>query len=194
VGEEKHLAQEEFEQAVKRDVEARVREGVKGRGYSGSGRHDFERDVPSHVAASAMSEVAEDLEAIFKLRREKTARALAEEFAELYEKRFAKAISVFEAGVGDVLAYLRYPGCHHARMRSANMSKRSFREVGRRTKVVRVFPNQTSASTLATEIMPRGSEEEWALKRYLTMDALEAGRKAELTTFETLTLKESGDP
>ena len=42
----------------------------------------------------------------------------------------------------------------------------------RRTKVVGVFPNETSAGTLATEIMLRSSEE-WPLKRYLTMDALE---------------------
>jgi putative transposase len=39
--------------------------------------------------------------------------------------------------------------------------------------VVGVFPNETSASTLATEIALRSSEE-WALRRYLTMDALEA--------------------
>jgi putative transposase len=48
--------------------------------------------------------------------------------------------------------------------------------VKRRTRVVGVFPNETSASTLATEIMLRSSEE-WALKRYLTMDALEAVEK-----------------
>jgi hypothetical protein len=38
--------------------------------------------------------------------------------------------------------------------------------------VVGVFPNETSASTLATEIALRGSEE-WALRRYLMMDALQ---------------------
>src|SRR4051794_22622694 len=42
--------------------------------------------------------------------REKTARALAEEFVELYGKRFPKAVSVFEAGIGDALTYLSYPG------------------------------------------------------------------------------------
>jgi putative transposase len=47
-----------------------------------------------------------------------------------------------------------------------------FRELKRRTKVIGVFPNETSASTLATEIALRSSEE-GALKRYLTMDALE---------------------
>lgn len=80
---------------------------------------------------------------------------------------------MFEAGIGDALTYLGYPGSHHARLRTTNMLERLFREVKRRTRVVGVFPNETSASTLATEIALRSSEE-WALKRYLTMDALEA--------------------
>lgn len=133
----------------------------------------FERNVLSHVPASSMAEVAQDLKAIFKVRREKTALALAEEFVELYAKRFPKAVSVFEVGIGDALSYLRYPGSHHARIRTTNMLERLFKEVKRRTRVVGVFPNETSAATLATEIALRSSEE-WALKRYLTMDALEA--------------------
>ena len=59
----------------------------------------FERNVLSHVPAKAMSEVAEDLKAIFKVRREKTAEALAEEVIESHGKSFPKAVSVFEAGV-----------------------------------------------------------------------------------------------
>lgn len=39
------------------------------------------------------------------------------------------------------------------------MLERLFKEVKRRTKVVGVFPNETSASTLATEIMLRSNEE-----------------------------------
>jgi transposase-like protein len=123
-----------------------------------------------------MAEVAQDLKAIFKVRREKTALALTEEFVELYEKHFPKAVSVFEAGIADALTYLSFPGSHHARIRTTNMVERMFKEVKRRTRVVGVFPNETSASTLATEIMLRSSEE-WALKRYLTMDALEAPEK-----------------
>ena len=133
----------------------------------------FERNVLAHVPASSTAEVAEDLKAIFKVRRQKTARALAEEFVELHGKRFPKAVSVFEAGIEDALSYLSFPGSHHARIRSTNMLERLFKEVKRRTKVVGVFPNERSASTLATEIALRSSEE-WTLKRYLTMDALEA--------------------
>jgi putative transposase len=136
----------------------------------------FARNVLAHVPTSAMGEVAEDLKAIFKVRRKKTAKALVEEFVEMYEKHYPKAVSVFEAGIGDALTYLRYPGSHHARIRTTNVLERLFREVKRRTRVVGVFPNETSAQSLATEIMLRSSEE-WALKRYLTMDALETVEK-----------------
>jgi putative transposase len=136
----------------------------------------FERNVLSHVAASSTAEVAQDLKAVFKVRREKTARTLAEEFVELYAKRFPRAVAVFEAGIDDALSYLSFPGSHHARLRTTNMLERLFEEVKRRTRVVGVFPNEVSASTLATEIALRNSEQ-WALKRYLTMDALEAIEK-----------------
>jgi putative transposase len=132
----------------------------------------FERNVLSSVPATEMREVAEDLKAIFKVRRQRTARSLAEEFVELYGGRFPKAVSVFEAGIEDALTYLNFPGIHHAKLRTTNMLERLFREIKRRTRVVGVFPNETSASTLATEIALRSSEE-WALRRYITMDALE---------------------
>jgi putative transposase len=136
----------------------------------------FERNVLSSVPAGAMSEVAEDLKAIFKVRRQRTAQALAKEFIELYGKRFPKAVSVFETGIGDALTYLNYPGSHHAKLRTTNMLERLFEEVKRRTRVVGVFPNETSATTLATEIALRSSEQ-WALRRYLTMDVLETAEK-----------------
>jgi len=55
---------------------------------------------------------------------------------------------------------------------TTNMLERLFKEVKRRTRVVGVFPSEVSASTLATAIALRSSEE-WALKRYLTMDTLD---------------------
>jgi putative transposase len=80
----------------------------------------FERNVLSHVPPNSMAEVAQDIKAIFKVRREETAEALAEEFVSLYEESYPKAVSVFEAGIEDALTYLRYPGSHHARIRTTN--------------------------------------------------------------------------
>ena len=81
----------------------------------------FERNVLAHVPSSSMAEVAEDLTAIFKVRRMKTARALAKEFVDLYGGRFPKAASVFEASIGDAPTYLSFPGSHHAKLRTTNM-------------------------------------------------------------------------
>jgi transposase-like protein len=156
-------------------IKAAVAGELPGAGWQRCVVH-FERNVLSHVPASEMSEVADDLKAVFKVRREKTARALAEEFVELYGKRFPKAVSVFEAGIGEGLTYLSFPGSHHAKLRTTNMLERLFKEVKRRTRVVGVFPNETSASTLATEIALRSSED-WVLRRYLTMEALETVQK-----------------
>ncbi len=94
----------------------------------------FERNVPSHVPPNSMAEVAEDLSAIFKVRSEKTARTLPEEFMEIYSKRLPKAVSVFEAGIEDALTYLSFPGSHHPRIRTTNMLEQLFKEVKRRTR------------------------------------------------------------
>jgi putative transposase len=67
-----------------------------------------------------------------------------------------------------------------AKIRTTNVLERLFKEVKRRTRVVgMVFPNETSTQTLAPEIVLRSSsEEEWALKRYLTtMEVLEGAEK-----------------
>jgi putative transposase len=93
---------------------------------------NFMRNVLAHVPASSMEGVAQVLKVIFKVRREKTARALTEEFVEMYGGRFPKAISVFKAGIEDALTYLGYPGSHHARIRTTNMLERLFEEVKRK--------------------------------------------------------------
>ena len=156
-------------------IKAAVRGELPGAEWQRCTVH-FERNVLAHVPTPSMAEVAQDMKAIFKVRRAKTARALAEEFVELYGKRFPKAVAVFEAAIEDALTYLSYPGSHHAKLRTTNMLERLFKEVKRRTRVVGVFPNETSASTLATEIALRSSEE-WAIRRYLTMEALESVEK-----------------
>src|SRR3712207_7023157 len=50
---------------------------------------------------------------------------------------FPKAVAVFEAGIGDALTHLSFPGSHHAKLRTTNMLERLFKEVKRRTRGVR---------------------------------------------------------
>lgn len=90
--------------------------------------------------------------------------------------KFSSMLTKSHDAASDALTYLSYPGSHHARLRTTNMLERLFREIKRRTRVVGVFPNETSAASLATEVALRSSEE-WALKCYLPMDALETVEK-----------------
>jgi hypothetical protein len=108
------------------------------------------------------------LKVIFKVRKQSTSRALCEGFTETYRRHFPKAIPLFGAGIEDALSYLKYPGSHYAKTRSASPLERLFRELKRRARVVGVFPNESSAQVLGTEIMLRSSEER-ALRRYLTI-------------------------
>lgn len=70
-------------------IKAAVSGELPGVGWQRCVAH-FERNVLAHLAASSMGEVAEDLKAIFKVRREKTALALSEGFVELYGKRVSR--------------------------------------------------------------------------------------------------------
>lgn len=120
-----------------------------------------------------MAEVAADLKGIFAVHRRESADALVEAFAARYQKRFGKAVTVLQAGIADGLTFLAFPSSHQRLLRTTNGLERLFGEVKRRTRVVGVFPNETSATNLCTAVLLRATEE-WALKRYLDMGALEA--------------------
>ena len=133
----------------------------------------FERNVLCHVPSSEMAEVAADLSGIFAVHREETARGLAEAFTARYGKRFGKAVGVLQNGLDNALTFLAFPSSHHRLLRTTNGLERLFGEVKRRTRVIGVFPSEKSAANLCTAVVLRATEE-WALKRYLDMEPLEA--------------------
>jgi transposase-like protein len=138
----------------------------------------FERNVLAHVPASDMAEVAADLKGIFAVHRRESADALVEAFCQRYQKRFGKAVSVLRAGVADALTFLAFPSGHQRLLRTTNGLERLFGEVKRRTRVVGVFPSDKSAANLCCAVLLRASEE-WALRRYLDMEPLQAMNRAD---------------
>jgi transposase-like protein len=73
---------------------------------------------------------------IIQVHRQESARRLAAEFVERYEKKFIKAVEVFRRGIEEALVYTRFPTSHHLLIRSTNELEKLFREVKRRTRVV----------------------------------------------------------
>jgi len=72
-----------------------------------------------------------------------------------------------EAGE-DALAVYALPAAHRKRMRSTNMLERWNQELKRRTRVVRIWPNDASCLRLVTALAMETSEE-WQERRYLDM-------------------------
>ena len=148
-------------------------------------RVHFERNVLCHVPAADMAEVANDLKGIFAVHRKESAEAvgnfvsaaLAKAFEERYTKRFVKAVGVLKSGLANALTFLSFPSGHHRLLRTTNGLERLFGEVKRRTRVVGIFPSETSATNLCTAVVLRVTEE-WALKRYLDMEPLNAMNEA----------------
>jgi putative transposase len=137
----------------------------------------FMRNVLAKVPRSETGTVAADLKSIFAVNRVEDARALAESFCCRWATRFGQAVAVLSAGLDSALTYLDFPSGHHRLIRSTNGLERLFEEVKRRTKVVRIFPNESSALALCTAVALRASED-WALRRYLDMEPYRAWKEA----------------
>jgi transposase-like protein len=136
----------------------------------------FMRNVLSKVPQGERAAVAADLKSIFAVNRIEDARAVAVSFCERWGKSLRGAVACLQSGLEAALSYLDFPSSHHRLIRTTNGLERLFEEVKRRTRVVRIFPNEGSACNLSTAVALRASED-WALRRYLDMEPYQAWRQ-----------------
>lgn len=82
----------------------------------------------------------------------------------------SEAIQVLQEGLLDATAVLALPEKYRKRLRTTNMVERLIQEVRRREKVIRIFPNKTSAWRLVDALLAE-KHEEWSTgRRYWMMD------------------------
>ncbi len=67
-------------------------------------------------------------------------------------KKFQNSLKTLDYGFGDAFAYLANDVIH-SRLRSTNCLRRLYKEVRRREKVVRIFPNEDSDIRLIAAIL-----------------------------------------
>ncbi len=72
----------------------------------------------------------------------------------------------------EMLAVYALPEHHRTRMRSTNMLERLNEEIKRRTRVIRIFPNEASCVRLISALAME-TNEEWTGRKYLEMNAVE---------------------
>lgn len=139
----------------------------------------FYRNVLVHVPKRSQAEVSEAMKAVFVQRDEESAKAKAAEVVSQFQRRFAKAMEIFEAGIDDVLSYLHYPQPHRTRVSSTNPLERLNLEIRRRTRVVGIFPHAGACVRLIGMLLVE-KHEDWLTddKAYLTFDDAPAEESA----------------
>jgi putative transposase len=85
----------------------------------------------------------------------------------------AKVAVLLEEAEQDLLAFYAFPADHWAKLRSTNPLERVNREIGRRTDVVGIFPNDRALLRLAASVVIEQNDEWLVGRRYLSNHSLE---------------------
>ncbi len=127
------------------------------------------RNLLSHSPAKARAEVAAAARLVLQASDLSEARRRLAEFSERFAKIASKAVGCLEAAFDDALAVMTLPEKHRRRLRSTNLQERLNKEIRRRERVIRIFPNDDSARRLIGALLAEQNES-WQERKYLDMD------------------------
>ncbi|MDP8967873.1 MAG: transposase [Actinomycetota bacterium] len=94
---------------------------------------------------------------------EEARRRLGEAVAQL-ERPLPKVAAMLEEAEEDILAFYAFPAEHWSKLRSTNPLERFNREIGRRTDVVGIFPDEASLIRLVSMLAIEANDE-WLVGR-----------------------------
>ncbi|MFN8164151.1 MAG: transposase [Solirubrobacterales bacterium] len=83
-----------------------------------------------------------------------------------------KVAELLEGAEEDLLAFYRFPSSHWPKLRSMNPLERVNKEIGRRSDVVGIFPNDAAAIRLCGALLIEQNDEWLVGRRYLSAESL----------------------
>ena len=132
----------------------------------------FVRDMHRHCRPSQRGMVSAALREIFNAPDQEAARERCGEVIERLTGPAPKVARLLEQAEEDLLAFYRFPDAHWPKLRSTNPLERVNREIGRRSDVVGIFPNDRSAIRLAGALLIEQNDEWLVSRRYLSEESL----------------------
>ena len=134
----------------------------------------LQRNAQAYVPRKSMlTEVHDDIRTIFNAPNRDTAEAWLSRTVEKYADRASKLADWIETNIPEGLTVFSFPRDHQQRLRTANLLERLSQEVKRRTRIVRIFPNEESCHRLISAILMEKSEFWLTGHRYLSFEGTE---------------------
>ena len=160
-------------------------EGLKaaiGRHFQGAAHQrcqvHYSRNLLGMVGAKKRKELSEGLRGVFAAPNREVALGLASELAARWRASHPRVAEHVEEHIEECLTCLAFPESHQRRIRTTNSLERLNQEIKRRTRVVRIFPNQQACLRLVTALAVEQSEEWLTGRRYLDMEELREHRRS----------------
>ncbi len=132
----------------------------------------FNRDLLSAVAYKHRKQLAADLKDIWTATTLPSALAAAARVADAWRDTHPRIADAIDEQCEECLTVLHFPAGHRLFLRTNNALERFNQEIKRRTRVVRIFPNEEACLRLVSALCVETSEERMTNRRFLDMDAL----------------------
>jgi transposase-like protein len=117
------------------------------------------------------TEVAADIRAVFNAPNRDHAEQYLKQIVSKYADTASDLADWMETAIPEGLTVFDFPEAHRRRIRTSNMLERVSQEIKRRTRVVWIFPNQTSCLRLVSAILME-IDEDWETGRiYLNIES-----------------------
>ena len=132
----------------------------------------FLRNMLGHCAKSQQPMISAAIRGIFQASSGQEARERLADVIERLEPIAPKVAQLLLDAESDLLGFYAFPREHWSKLRSTNPLERVNREIGRRTDVVGIFPNDQSLIRLAGAMLIEQNDEWLISRRYLSQESL----------------------
>jgi putative transposase len=134
----------------------------------------FVRDMHQHCRPSQRALVSAALREVFNADSYDSARERVTAVIEQLTPLAPRVAELLADAEEDLLAFYRFPAEHWSKLRSTNPLERVNREIGRRSDVVGIFPNDAALVRLAGMLLIEQNDEWLVARRYLSQESLSA--------------------
>jgi putative transposase len=128
----------------------------------------FLRDMLGHCGRSQQPMIATAIRQIFGADSGEQARERLAEVADRLRAPAPKVAGLLENAEDDLLAFYSFPKEHWPKLRSTNPLERVNKEIGRRSDVVGIYPNDQALIRLAGMLLVEQNDEWLVQRRYLS--------------------------